>query len=392
MIAPALLQRGRLLQLTRSNYTLWDLAKYAQNNPKWSWPRQQKAAGKPPPTKNESLGALEAGAVVRVEELLFQSDRYQVLQVATADGRQGWLYCSYDGEEAVRPAGLEVEVRAGQVTAVTAQLTSSPLGPVLGEAQAQQQQQQAQQPTQPQGGSTPGMPPADEIEKRRQLARAYGGTDLSDQYPVAEIEKKYGLYGGVVAKTSSGAYRWRCQADTKGYTTVEHDAPVTSVPWRSAAYHVEQASQGDFLAPMGTPISVLAADDGQFWVEEIYAPAKFAVCGIRIAVKLKVGGAWKRISFSHMSPNIPAAAARALKARQPLRCGQAFGFISLTGNHWIGDPGKVDPRTGKGLPQPHTHVWFHLPSMANDPDNHTKLADWTRRALGFSGKYPNGGG
>jgi len=247
--------------------------------------------------------------------------------------------------------------------------------------------------------------PADDehaARRARVAASAVGYDDLTSRFPeyVRSIEERLHAWGcGLLrSKTSSSTHRFRCATDTRGALPLDI-APlgVESIDWANAAFHVDQRSQGDFMASQGTPLSVFGVDDGVFYIHAITGNARTGSIssGLNIKVRFKIDGAEKIWGFSHLDTQVPRYVIDALRDGTPLTEGTVFGFIGYTGNLWIGPPPTTDGPyvgNGRGLPQAHTHIWFATGRLADDPECHLKLPAWARRVLDFSGTYPNGGG
>lgn len=239
-----------------------------------------------------------------------------------------------------------------------------------------------------------------ELTARRQRVSASATTDweeISAQYPLylASVEERLGAWGcGLFRSTlTAGSYRFRCATSTSGAERLE--LPRLTVPyvdWLRGAYHVDQVSQGDFLADSGTPLSIFNTDDGVFFIEAITANAATGSisAGLNIRVRFQSGGATHVIGFSHLHTRVPGFALDAARDGTALPTGTVFGFIGYTGNLWIGAPPAIDGASvgsGAGMPQAHSHLWFK-----DSPEDHLKLSVPTRKAIDFTRAYPSGGG
>lgn len=172
---------------------------------------------------------------------------------------------------------------------------------------------------------------------------------------------------------------------------------IDSIDWQGGAYHVDQVSQGDFLAGPGTPLSLFGVDGGVFYIHSITAnhPTGSISAGLNIKVRFAIDGAEKIWGFSHLNTMVPGYVLDALADGTPLTEGTVFGFIGYTGNLWVAAPPATDGAyqgNGRGLPAAHTHIWFATGQGKDDPDCHEGLAPWARRVLDFSSIYPFGGG
>jgi hypothetical protein len=223
-----------------------------------------------------------------------------------------------------------------------------------------------------------------------------GWSDLSASYPLylESIEDRLGVWGCLLLhQDGTSTYRFRCATHTGGPQPLEVEPfSVPFIDWRTAAYHVQQVSQGDFMADAGTPVSILASDDGVFHIDGVYANGAGGSIsgGLRIMVRFLAGGASRRIQFSHLDDRVPRYVLDAAAAGTPLPAGTVFGFVGYTGNLWIGAPPATDgpyEGSGAGLPAAHSHVWFEASAA-----NHEDLTPWARQALDYSGRYPYGGG
>ncbi|MBI2567344.1 MAG: hypothetical protein HYV63_09965 [Candidatus Schekmanbacteria bacterium] len=241
-------------------------------------------------------------------------------------------------------------------------------------------------------------PPAAEVAARRaRVARSLSTdeVDLTDSYPrfVDSVEDILHTYGCGLIRRPNSVFRFRCATDTAGPQALElPEINVQSIDWRAASYHIEQVNQGDFGAAALTPLSILAADDGEYFIDAIGANGATGgiSAGAWAQVSFRVDGVKKRISFAHLADRFPRYVVTAWKEKRPLRTGVAFGFIGHTGNLWIGTPPAADgPYSGDGnsLPRSHSHVWF-----IGDPANHMKLTPWARRSLDCTVAYRYGGG
>jgi len=241
-------------------------------------------------------------------------------------------------------------------------------------------------------------PSAAEIEARhRRAARSVSSkdTNLSSRYPLylASIERRLKAYGAQIVRRSVGSYRFRCATNTAGPQRI--DIPrlvVDHIDWSNAKYHIVQRSQGDFMADAGTPLTILKADNDEFFIDKITAnkPTGSISSGLNIRVRFYIRGVKKRIGFSHLNTAVPRYVFEAKDAGTSLPTGTVFGFIGYTGNLWMGAPPATDRAyrgNGHGLPAAHSHLWF-----AADPANHKKLTTWAREALDYSGTYTFGGG
>jgi len=242
-------------------------------------------------------------------------------------------------------------------------------------------------------------PTATEIAARKARVRASisgGYRDRSEDYPLflASVEARLGAFGCLLLEDrANGVWRFRCASDTNGTRALELE-PFRAewTDWRRAAHHVEQASQGDFLADPGTPLTIRRSDDGTFRVVQVLTdPSTGSISGgTRIRVRFRTGGVDKEIQFSHLNTAIPRYVLDAVTHGTPLANGTVFGFIGHTGNLWIAAPPAVDAPytgTGAGLPDAHTHAWF-----VSQPENHRTLAAFAREAMDYCGAYPFGGG
>lgn len=226
-------------------------------------------------------------------------------------------------------------------------------------------------------------------------AAADGYTDLTAQYPlfVASVEDRLGSWGCGLLRGSDGVtHRFRCATDTQGPHGLDATVTVGWVDWSRGAYHVEQVSQGDFMAGVGTPLSIFGTDDGTYRIVSVTgnAPTGSINAGLNVRVSYVKDGVTHQIGFSHLNTTLPQSTLDALANDTPLPCGTAFGFIGTTGNLWIAAPPPTDaPYTGdgSGLPVPHSHLWF-----VGETSNHMTLTVGTREAIDFSGSYPYGGG
>lgn len=219
-------------------------------------------------------------------------------------------------------------------------------------------------------------------------------TDVTDQSPryVASIEAHLGIAGCRLLRRDDGGYRFRCATDTQAPLPLDIEPfTVDSIDWARAAYHVVQTSQGDFVADKKTPITVLASDDGLFRVVSVRGnPATGGIfAGSNIRLRLRAGGAEHDVSFFHLDSQVPAYVIDAAATGTPLPVGTVVGFIGYTGNLGIGAPPASDRpfEAGDRLPTAHSHIWF-----VGDQQSHATLAPWARKAIDFSGRYPNGGG
>lgn len=227
-------------------------------------------------------------------------------------------------------------------------------------------------------------------------AVADGYVDYTDDFPlfVASVEDHLRSWGcGLLGRPSEGIYRFRCATDTSGPLRLDIEpVDVDAVDWSSAAYHSAQVSQGDFMADLGTPLSIFGTDDGTYRVVSITAntPTGSIVAGLNIRVEYVQDGLTRQIGWSHLNTAVPGYVLDAYASGAPLPEGRAFGFIGATGNLWIAGPPSSDgPYTGdgSGLPVPHSHLWF-VDALAD----HERLSGWTRQAIDYSGRYPYGGG
>lgn len=243
-----------------------------------------------------------------------------------------------------------------------------------------------------------------EIAARRARVAASAGSsyeDLTPRYPqwMRSVEDRLGAYGcGLLRLKGSQTHRFRCATDTRGALRLDI-APlgIDSIDWQGGAYHVDQVSQGDFLAGPGTPLSVFGVDDGVFYIHSITAnnPTGSISAGLNIKVRFAIDGAEKIWGFSHLDTMVPGYVLDALADGTPLTEGTVFGFIGYTGNLWVAPPPATDGAyqgNGRGLPAAHTHIWFATGQGKDDPDCHKGLAPWARKALDFSSTYPFGGG
>jgi hypothetical protein len=242
-------------------------------------------------------------------------------------------------------------------------------------------------------------PSAAEITARRQRVAASASTgevDLSAQYPlfIASVEDRLKSWGcGIFQSTTAGSYRFRCATNTSGAERL--DLPRLTVPyidWSRGAYHVDQVSQGDFMADFGTPMSIFRTDDGVFFIDAITPnPATGSIsAGLNIRVRFRSGGVTHFIGYSHLNTRVPGYVLDAARDGTSLPTGTVFGFIGYTGNLWIDTPPAMDAPysgTGAGLPQSHSHLWFK-----DSLDDHLKLSVPTRKAIDFTRSYPWGGG
>jgi len=238
-----------------------------------------------------------------------------------------------------------------------------------------------------------------EIDARRARVAASAGStyvDLTPQYPqyVASLEDRMQHWGcGLLKRTDSAVYRFRCATDQAGPLRLDiPELRVDHVDWSHAAHHSQQVSQGDFMADLGTPISVFESDDGTFEIVGIYSnnPTGSISGGLNIRVGLWLDGTWREIGWSHLNPHVPGYVLDALANDTPLPNGTVFGFIGATGNLWTGTPPATDQPyagTGAGLPAPHSHVWFK-----DSLGDHEALTVRTRQVIDYSGRYPYGGG
>lgn len=242
-------------------------------------------------------------------------------------------------------------------------------------------------------------PDAAEIAARRarmvSAAVADGYTDHTPTYPtfVASLEDRQQAWGCILARRNSdGAWRFRCATDTRGPRRLDIDPlTITHIDWASAAYHRDQVSQGDLLADVGTPLSILASDDGTFRVVSVTAnrPTGSIVAGLNIRVAYTWGGVENQIGFSHCNDGVPGYVLDAAAASTPLPVGTVFGFVGTTGNFWIAGPPDADRPAlpSDGLPAPHTHVWF-----VGASDDHERMSVRSRTVLDMTSRYPYGGG
>lgn len=243
-------------------------------------------------------------------------------------------------------------------------------------------------------------PSATEIAARKARVAASATTDYEDisaQYPLylASIEDRLKSWGcGLFRSTvTAGVYRLRCATSTNGAERLElARMTVPYIDWQRGAYHVDQVSQGDFIADFGTPLSIFRTDDGVFFIESITAnpPTGSIAAGLNIRVRFKTGGVTRAIGYSHLNTRVPGYVLDAFRDGTALPVGTVFGFIGLTGNVWIGTPPASDGPymgSGAGLPLGHSHLWFK-----DSMDDHMKLSAPTRKAIDFTRAYPYGGG
>jgi len=233
-------------------------------------------------------------------------------------------------------------------------------------------------------------------ERVRQSAANTDYIDLSSDYPVylASIEDYLGVWGCLLLyDPTRDTHRFRCATDTAGVGALDIEPLQTEwIDWSRAAFHVDQVSQGDFIADAGTPLSIHRADDGVFTVTSVTgnSPSGSISGGLNVQVRFLLDGVERTIGFSHLNTSVPQYVLDAETSGEALPVGTAFGFVGYTGNLWIAAPPAVDgPYTGsgEGLPVAHSHLWF-----ADDLDNHMALTRWIREAIDFSGRYPYGGG
>ncbi len=243
-------------------------------------------------------------------------------------------------------------------------------------------------------------PTAAELTARRQRVSASATIDwveISAQYPrfLASVEARLSACGCGLFKSTTVPpdYRFRCATNTSGAERLDV-APITIpfIDWRAGAYHVDQVSQGDFMADVGTPLSIFATDDGTFFVAAITPNAATGSisAGLNVRVHFRSGGVLHVIGFSHLNTRVPGYVLDAARDGTPLATGTVFGFIGYTGNLWIGAPPATDaPYQGAGadLPTAHSHLWFK-----DSLDDHLKLSVPARKALDFTRSYPYGGG
>lgn len=247
-------------------------------------------------------------------------------------------------------------------------------------------------------------PSASEIAARK--ARVYKSTvgtsytDISSKYPeyLASIEDRLKTYGcGLLKKKTSATYRFRCATHTQGPQLIDIEPyKIEYIDWSIAKYHISQTSQGDFMADIGTPITILKADDDEFYIHSISSNRSSGSIssGLNIKVLFYVNGVKKVFGFSHLNTIIPRYVQEAQNNGTALETGTVFGFIGYTGNLWIGSPPSSDrpySGNGAGLPAAHSHIWFSNGS-SSDYGNHKKMAGWAREAIDYSGTYYFGGG
>lgn len=244
------------------------------------------------------------------------------------------------------------------------------------------------------------QPDATELAARRQRVAASATADWVDRsadYPLflASIERRLGAWGcGLFSSVATPTeWRFRCATHTRGPQRLDVERlTVPFIDWARGAYHVDQVSQGDFLADVGTPLSIFASDDGVFFIDSVTANAATGSinAGLNIRVRFRAGGADHFIGFSHLNTRVPGYVLDALRDGTPLPNGTVFGFIGYTGNLWIGAPPATDAAyqgTGAGLPAAHSHLWFK-----DEADDHRALSVRSRRAIDFTRAYPYGGG
>ncbi len=236
-------------------------------------------------------------------------------------------------------------------------------------------------------------------ELRARIARVVASvnsneTDVTDTAPiwVASIEAAYGIRGCRLLRRDDGGHRFRCATDTRAPVPLDIEPfTVPDIDWARGAYHVVQTSQGDFVADAKTPISIFHSDDGEFEVVSARGnpPTRGIYSGVSVRVRFVVHGVARDISFAHLDSMVPRYVIDAAESGAKLPLGTAVGFIGYTGNLGVGAPPSPDRpfRAGDRLPTAHSHIWF-----VRDPSNHMTLAPWARKALGFTRRYPNGGG
>lgn len=115
-------------------------------------------------SQEQPLAKLAVGSYLRLDAYVEGNDKSDLIQ-ATAGGQQGYFYGRLRGVLAIRPAGVEIEVKAGQTTRITDLVVmQTEFGPVLakkGQGAAARPSALAPAPPTPQASPTapPSTPP-----------------------------------------------------------------------------------------------------------------------------------------------------------------------------------------------------------------------------------------
>jgi hypothetical protein len=193
------------------------------------------------------------------------------------------------------------------------------------------------------------------------------------------MEAVNGLAPGKIIENVAPGKSWHRGMRYRSAVTVDTIEEVaayektTSNAWTSTSMHDSgQPGQGDFMAPRGTPVSILETDDGYFTVTRIGVDTK---AGLFVRITAPVNGADREIQLGHLEPRLPKELLEMAKLpaseQQPvkLQAGTVFSYIGLTGNHGVGSGGKLSY-----APQSHSHVV--------DGETGTTMPAWLKRMLG----------
>lgn len=202
------------------------------------------------------------------------------------------------------------------------------------------------------------------------------------------LEMRTGLKGGRLIRytkdhpTHKNQFRYRIKPaglDSK-VVKMEKGVLIESNKFSEDSYLHDhpQYGSGDFLAPLGSPVSIFNTETKTFTVHRI-TPNVTGGNIVEISFVPKGFRQVKVLKFFHLANEFPDYVLDGLKKFKDmvspvtLFCGTPFGFIGATGNSgiWLQGGEFSDPT-------PHTHI-------SNLPIENNRLVDWCKPVLSIDG-------
>ncbi|EMJ61794.1 hypothetical protein LEP1GSC051_1319 [Leptospira sp. P2653] len=199
-------------------------------------------------------------------------------------------------------------------------------------------------------------------------------TDVSKEHlqKLTHLEDSKGVIGRIV-KDGDGNMYFRTEAQGKDSKSIPMEpTKITEKPWTAIDPHNQSKDPGavDLHAPYGSPMTVMRSDDGKFTVTGL---TKMSEGGNSLRLEYTLNGVKREVDLRHAQNQFPSYVIDELKAkRKPiLDTGTVVGWTGVTGQHGIGNDGKIKWDTTD-----HAHLKFQN-------SNATDWKDWGLKGMGF---------